>query len=211
MNNQKKNKKAPASKKRKKWWLRLLLVFLLVIVTLIALLPTIVSSEMISSAILARINDSAPGRLDFTDLSMGWTKGIKVSDISYTDDAEGINVKVKQFAMAPRIGSILLGKINLGQAVIDEPIISIDLKEILQSDQPIQRQPSIEKQQPTSAPEPQQMVFLPVHQIDLNINNGQFTVTEPEIKTSGTADKFRSRHEPECTKPAVKNYCTSQC
>ncbi|MHC4758466.1 MAG: AsmA family protein, partial [Planctomycetota bacterium] len=174
MNATEKNKKEPTSKKRKKWWLWLLLAFVLVIVIFIALLPTIVSSEMISSAILAKINDAAPGRLDFTDLSMGWSKGIMVSDISYTDDAEGINVKVKQFAMAPHFGSILLGKINLGETVIDEPVISIDLKEILQPELDTQKQRS------ETTPAPQPMVALPVHQINLNINNGQFTATDPK-------------------------------
>ncbi|MHC4271639.1 MAG: hypothetical protein ACYST2_04930, partial [Planctomycetota bacterium] len=174
MKAQKKNEKAPDKKRRKKWWLWLPLAILLLIIALIVLLPTIISSEMISKTLLAKINDLAPGKLDFTDLSMGWFKGISISDLNYQDDLESIKVNVKYFAAKPHLGSIISGKISLGDTVIDEPVISIDLKEISQPDIPSQ------KQQPTTAPQSQPMVGFPVHQIDLNINNGRFTVTDPK-------------------------------
>ncbi|MHC4293941.1 MAG: hypothetical protein ACYSTX_06560, partial [Planctomycetota bacterium] len=130
MKGQKKNEKAPAQKKRKKWWLWLLLTIFIVIIALIALLPAIISSEMARKTILAKINDAAPGHLDFTDLSIGWLKGVSISDINYQDDLASIKVKVKQFAAKPHFGSIIFGNISFGDTIIDEPIISIDLKEI---------------------------------------------------------------------------------
>ncbi|MHC4152893.1 MAG: AsmA family protein [Planctomycetota bacterium] len=172
MKTQKKNEKVSAKKRRKKWWLWLLLTILILIIALIVLLPTIISSEMARKTILAKINDAAPGHLDFTDLSMGWLKGVSVSDINYQDDMEGIVVKVKQFAAKPHFGSIIFGKISFGDTIINEPIISIDLKEISQPDMPLQ------KQLPTPTLQSQPMVALPVHQIDLNIKNGRFTVTD---------------------------------
>ncbi|MHC4843205.1 MAG: translocation/assembly module TamB domain-containing protein, partial [Planctomycetota bacterium] len=174
MKPQKENEKVPTKKKRKKWWLWLPLAILLLLIALIVLLPTIISSEMVSNTLLAKINDLAPGKLDFTDLSMGWFKGISISDLNYQDDLESIKVNVKYFAAKPHLGSILSGKISIGDTVIDEPVISIDLKEISQPDMPSQKQP------PTTTPQPQPMVGFPVHQIDLNINNGRFTVTDPQ-------------------------------
>jgi hypothetical protein len=136
------------------------------------MLPTIISSEMARKTILATINDAAPGHLDFTDLSIGWFKGVSISNINYQDDMESIRVKVKQFAAKLHFGSIIFGKISFGDTIIDEPIISIDLKEIPQPNIPSQMQ------QPTPTLQSQPMVALPVHQIDLNINNGRFTVTD---------------------------------
>ncbi|MHC4186953.1 MAG: AsmA family protein, partial [Planctomycetota bacterium] len=174
MKPQKENEKVPAQKRRKKWWLWLLLTILVLIIALIVLLPTIISSEMARKTILTKINNAAPGQLDFTDLSIGWLKGVSISDINYQDDMESIKVKVKQFTAKPHLASIIFGKISFGDTVIDEPVISIDLKEITQPDTPSQKQP------PVTATQPQPMVALPIHQIDLNIKNGQFTVTDPK-------------------------------
>jgi len=181
MNAQKNNQNTTSKKRHKKWWLLILSTVVALLFILILLIPVIISSETARHAILAKINDSAPGRFDFADLTMGWHKGVTVSDIQYDDDTEGINIKVKQLSTNPKFTSLLLGNVALGKTLIDEPLISIHLKEKVPS----------ERQIPAPDKTRSQPIVLPVHTMDLNINNGRIEITDPKGNTS-TLDQINS-------------------
>jgi hypothetical protein len=91
----------------------------ILIVFVLLLVPVLVSSAKARQMILAKINGSIAGKTNFVNLSMGWLKGIKVSDFSFNDNAGQISVQVKEIATKPHYGSILTGNLSFGQTLID--------------------------------------------------------------------------------------------
>jgi len=85
-----KTEKKSKSGLRKKTSTRILKLVLLLIVVLIVLVfllvPAFMSSEKGRRLILAKINDSIAGQIDFADLSMGWLKGVRIGDFSFNDN-----------------------------------------------------------------------------------------------------------------------------
>jgi len=104
-------------------------IVVILILLVVFLLPAFVSSEKGRKTILAKINNSIDGRTDFTGLSMSWWKGVRVTDLSFEDNAGQILVKVKQIATTPHYASILLGSLSFGETIIDRPKIEINLKD----------------------------------------------------------------------------------
>ncbi|MBN2180896.1 MAG: hypothetical protein JW715_03195 [Sedimentisphaerales bacterium] len=124
--------KKSQTKRKKKTGRRIIqiaaaLVVILILFVLLAV-PALISSEKGRQIILAKINKSIDGKTDFSDLSMGWFKGIKVADLSFDDTAGQFSLKVRQIATEPHYGSLLIGNLSFGKTVIDEPRIEINLK-----------------------------------------------------------------------------------
>ena len=149
----------------------LLIVFLTVLVFLIV--PAFMSSEKDRRLILAKINDSIAGQIDFTDLSMGWLKGVRVADFSFNDNVGQISAQVKQITTKPHYGSIVMGNLSFGETTIDQPKISVNLKG-----------QTAAEQEPAGKPEP-----IPVEAgyialvMDVAINDGNFKVTDSKART----------------------------
>ena len=115
-------------KKTGKRILKLVSAFIIVLIVLVVfLIPVFVSSAKGRNFILAKINNSIDGKTDFASLSMGWWKGIKVTDVSFNDISGQTFVEVRQITTKPHYGSILLGNVSLGKTVIDEPRVEINL------------------------------------------------------------------------------------
>jgi predicted component of type VI protein secretion system len=128
--------------------------------------------------ILAKINGSIAGKTNFVDLSMGWLKGIKVSDFSFNDNAGQISVQVKEIATKPHYGSLLTGNLSFGQTLIDTPNVEINLKA---------QKPGIPSQK-VPAKTATKSIALPVKRMELVLNDGNFKVTDPK---SGTVELSR--------------------
>lgn len=172
-----KNLKDSPKKKNKKRILKLVSVFIVVLIVLVFILvPVLVSSEKGRKIILAKINNSIDGKTDFASLSMGWFKGIKVRDISFNDSSGQTSVAVKQIATKPHYGSILSGSVSLGETIIDEPRVEINLKarQLNKDEDPEQKFPTGKKTGP---------IVLPIKKMDLVINNGNMKVTDQHAKT----------------------------
>ena len=158
-----------------------LAIIAILIVSVLLLVPALVSSGKGRQIILAKINSSIAGETDFVNLSMGWLKGIKVSDFSFNDNAGQISVQVKEIATKPHYGSLLTGNLSLGQTLIDKPNVEINLKEL--------------KAQKSGSPGPKppagkaiQPIVLPVKRMELVLNDGNVKVTDPK---SGTVELSR--------------------
>jgi len=104
---------------------------------------------------------------------MGWSKGIKVTDFSFNDNAGQASVQVKQISTKPHYGSIVMGDLSFGQTVIDQPQVQINLK----AEQPVRTASGV----PPAQKSP--MVALPIKVIDLVVNNGSFQVTDRQSRT----------------------------
>ncbi len=172
------NEKDKKNKPQRKTGKRILTVVLAVLVVLILLVfifvPAYVSSEQGRKTILAKINSSVSGKTNFSGLSMSWFKGVKVTGISYKDNAGSTSVEVKQIATKPMYCSILMGSLSLGKTVVDEPRIEVNLDGSKQS----RISQGTGEGKGTSA-------GLPVNKVDLVVNNGNVKVTS---KKSGTVE-----------------------
>jgi hypothetical protein len=173
-----KAKVEPRKKSGKKAVKIVLAVVAVLIVLVIILIPTIVSSAGVRQLILAKINSSVAGKTNFDELTMGWLKGIKVSDFSFNDNSGQISVQVKEIATKPDYGSLLAGNLSFGRTLIDKPNVEIKLKEL--------------ERQKTKSPEPKKPVaketgpiVLPIKRMDLIVKDGDVKVTDPK---SGTVE-----------------------
>jgi hypothetical protein len=172
-----KNLKDRPQKKNKKRILKLVSVFIVVLIVLVVILvPVLVSSEKGRKIILAKINNSIDGKTNFASLSMGWWKGIKVTDVSFNDSSGQTSVEVKQIATKPHYGSILFGGVSLGKTIIDEPRVEINLKarQPKKDEDPEQKYPVGKKAGP---------IALPIRKVDLVIRDGNLKVTDPQAGT----------------------------
>ena len=169
------------AKPKKRTGIRILKSALAIIVILILLvvflLPAFVSSESGRKTIIAKINNSTAGKTDFSDLSMSWRKGVKVTDFSFEDNAGQILVKVKQIATKPHYTSILFGDLTFGETIIDKPIIKINLKDLPS------RKAEHPQQKTLVEGKRSQPSVLPMKMIDLVVNDGSVKITSPKTET----------------------------
>jgi hypothetical protein len=174
MENEKDRKNKPQTKPKKRKLAVVLAVLAVLVLLVFIFVPAYVSSERGRKAILAKINSSVSGKTNFSGLSMSWLGGVKVTGVSYKDNAGNTSVEVKQIATKPMYCSILMGSLSLGKTVVDEPRIEINLDGSKES----------RKGQATGGGK-STSGGLPVNKVDLVVNNGNVKVTS---KKSGTVE-----------------------
>lgn len=119
--------KAARPKRHRKWpWI--LLGLILLVGVLVALAPVYLSSDSFKRMIQAKISQSTGGTADIGNLSVGWWKGVRVSDFSFRDENGWAAVSIDALNTQPRLASLLGGTFSLGRTVIDSPQIDIDLR-----------------------------------------------------------------------------------
>jgi len=177
------------------------LVVILMLLTFF-LVPIFVSSEKGKTLILARVNEAVDGRTDFADLSMGWFKGVRVDDLSFDDASGRTSIRVKQIATKPHYGSLLTGRLSFGKTVVDQPKVSIKLKD---SNSPPAKKRSVSKAagfspvRASSSPDVKsksQPVKLPIKRIDLVVNDGSLKVADAKtqaVELSGINSRVNLR------------------
>ena len=173
MQNKKNLKVAPRKKARTKILKLILVVAVVLIVLAFLLTPAFISSEKGRKIVLAKINTLLEGQTDFANLSMGWFRGIKVTDFSFNDNAGQTSIWAKQIATKPHYGSILIGNLSFGQTIIDEPKVQINLK----------AKPAAEYKQvgkPVPVPVKTKNINLVM---DVVINDGNLKVTDSKART----------------------------
>jgi len=112
---------------------RRVLTFILVLVVILVLLvvflvPVCVSSQRCRRIVLAKINSSIDGEVYFSELSMSWWEGVKVTDFSFKDGAGRVFAEIKQVTTKPHYGSILMGHLSFGETIVDEPKVEINFE-----------------------------------------------------------------------------------
>ncbi|HPC96245.1 MAG TPA: DUF748 domain-containing protein [Sedimentisphaerales bacterium] len=117
-----------ARTKRSRRWPWVLLGVILIVVVLVALVPVYLSSDGFRRMIQAKISQSTGGTADIGDLSVGWRKGVRISDFSFREQSGWAAVSIDGIDVQPHLASLLGGTISLGRAVIDRPAVEIDLR-----------------------------------------------------------------------------------
>ena len=115
------------TRRRRRWpWVLLGVVLLLVLLVILA--PVYLSSDGFRRMIQAKISQSTGGTTDIGDLSVGWRKGVRISDFSFREPSGWAAVSIDGIDVQPHLVSLLGGTISLSRAVIDKPAVEIDLR-----------------------------------------------------------------------------------
>ncbi len=150
---------------RKKVLALVLAAAVILILLVVFVIPAFVSSESGRNMILAKINDSVEGRADFGDLSMSWWKGVRITEVSFTDNEGRILARIKQIVTKPHYGALLLGRLSFGATKLVEPAVEINLTEQ-------GAQGGGGSGGSLRAGEAAEPVALPLKRIDLTVTNG---------------------------------------
>ena len=154
-------------------WLLVSAFFAIVLLVLLA--PVLASSGSGRRIVLAKINKSVAGRTDFADLSVGWLKGVKVSDFSFNGHAGQLSVQAKQITTKPHYASILTGGLSFGETIVNKPRVHVSLDDAYMAKV---------RQHKTSGDKEVQAMVLPIQTIDLVVQEGSFKVTDQNAKTA---------------------------
>ena len=155
-----------------KWFLLLIIILIVFIVFLV---PAVVSSEKSRQLILAKINASISGQTNFSDLSVGWLKGVRIADFSFNDDAGQISVRAGQIATTPHYTSFLSGNFSFGETLIDQPKVEITLQQ-----QPKQATSGAPGAEPQRVPTETAGIALVT---DIVVNDGSLRITDQNART----------------------------
>ncbi len=150
-------------------------ILLLLLILLVAfIVPAYVSSESGRKLILSKANASGAGVIDFTKLSMSWLKGISVTNISFKNADRGLSVAVKGVSTRPDYGALLAGNISLGETVIDEPRVEIDVDKMKQKAAETQKAAA----KPAVGSKPETSAGVPIKKIDLVVKDGDIKIKD---------------------------------
>lgn len=167
-------KKGLSKIKTIKWIVIVAVAFVLLLVLVI---PVYLSSESGKRFILGKINRSIGGRVQVGDFSMGWLKGIRVTDLSFEDDSGATSAKVKEISIRPHYVPLLLGIVALGETLIDEPQVTINVSQ--GKDKTLKPIVPAEKK---TAESKGKTGGLALAKIDLTVKGGNLTIKAPENK-----------------------------
>ncbi len=150
---------------------RLLLVLLVPLLIIVALLPTLMSSDTGRQWALKKINAAAaPAQVSFEKWSLGWLVAPRLEQVTYVDVAHGADVKIEQVAFDRGLLRLLpVGMLNLGSVTLKKPEIAYSLV-------PPPKQPQDKKGEKEGTGG---AFFLPVVDVAavLNVENGRVVVT----------------------------------
>jgi hypothetical protein len=93
------------------------------------LLPVYLSSESGKELILSKVNDSIDGTVKISDLSIGWFRGIRLTDLSFADDGGFASVQVRKISTKPNYLALLGGNMAFADTVLDNPKVVITIKQ----------------------------------------------------------------------------------
>jgi hypothetical protein len=146
---------------------------LLFIMIFIALLPVIVSSDMMKPFVIQKINQQLPGQLQLESWSASWFGGIDGQGIVYDDQADGIFVQVSEIKTEKGLLGLIMAGGKLGSVDISDPAVVfflLDTADARDSGQIPPPDPT-----PDITPSEKKAVFIPAFYGNLNITNGSIS------------------------------------
>jgi hypothetical protein len=135
--------------------------------------PLFLSSSGGTRFLLSKINSSVDGRVQMDDFSMGWIKGVKLTNLTYADSAGNTSVTVGRIQTQPKYMSLLGGKVKLGKTVVEQPQVYMKIPAKLKN--PTKQNDIGEAKTPSAKSDAPPPVF-PVNEIDLELINGAATI-----------------------------------
>ena len=114
--------------RRPRRWLWIPAGILTVVVLAILLAPVYLSSDGFKRLVQRKIASSTGGTADIGNLTIGWLKGVRISDFNFRGPDGWANVSIAGIDSQPQLGALLGGALALGKTTIEKPTIEIDLR-----------------------------------------------------------------------------------
>ncbi|RKY10189.1 MAG: hypothetical protein DRP66_00275, partial [Planctomycetota bacterium] len=115
-------KKSPPKRSRRFRVLKWMLVATAgVVPAIVIILPAYLSSPGGKKLILSKISRAINGQVDAKTLSVGWFKGILLTDLTFSDDKGMTSVSVREISAKPQLIAMLRGNLALGKTLLDAP------------------------------------------------------------------------------------------
>ncbi|MGD8263384.1 MAG: hypothetical protein PVJ22_13560, partial [Desulfobacterales bacterium] len=130
----------------------------LVAIIIVALLPGMVSSNMMKPFVLQQINQRVPGQLQLEAWSLGWFSGIEGKGIIYDNRQDDLLVKVAGLKTSKGLFGLITKMDNLGTVEITDPAVYVHLAEKIADQKPDRPAP---EPQPKGIPEETGKAALP--------------------------------------------------
>ena len=174
-----------SQKKSKTRVLKLVLIIIVAsVVLLFFLTPVYLSSSSGTNMIIGKINNAIDGQVKMGDLSVGWFKGVELTDISFADDAGTTSVSVKKVSANPSYIALLRGKVDLGKTTVDNPEI------VLTIDRPVKTDSTTAAKETEPQPEPAESEGIFLDRLALEIKDGNVTISMKDASDQMQSVKF---------------------
>ena len=108
---------------------------LLTVLIVLALLPGIVSSDLMKPLVLQTINQQIAGQLQVNQWSLSWFGKMEIKGIVF-DNREDLLARIAEFKTSRGILGLLWGRGNLGEVDIIEPALFFYISEKTRPPQP---------------------------------------------------------------------------
>jgi hypothetical protein len=121
-----------------------------VLVALVLLLPVFLSSGLVRTSLLDRLNAGMPGTLTTGSCSIGWQQGLRCTDLVYHDAATALRVTIPRLSGSQGLLALAVAPMNLGTITLVDPLVV--LPPSAPAHKPVTRAP--EEQQPRAQQPP---------------------------------------------------------
>jgi translocation and assembly module TamB len=152
-------------------FLSVLVGLVLVVLIVVALLPGIVSSDVMKPFVLQKVNQQLPGQLEVKEWSLGWFGGIKGNGIVYDNRQDDLLVQVAAFKTSGGLLDLILNRGKLGTVEITDPGMIFYL-----SDKPKPQETETPAPSPETKPAEPDKIAIPAFY-------GQFVITGGSLRT----------------------------
>lgn len=130
-------------------------------------IPLYLSSAGGTNLLLGKINESVDGQVEMEDFSIGWFKGVHLTNVSYADTDGTTSIKVDRIETQPQYTSFLGGKVKLGKTVVEKPQIYMKVSQAAAEER--KREKDRQKDEKPSG-------TFPVDQMNLQVIDGSATI-----------------------------------
>jgi len=178
MERQTQSKPGTTKRAKSRRWPWVIAAVLTLVLLVVILAPVYLSSDGFKQMIQTKIDRATGGTAAIGKLSVGWLKGVQISDFRFQDGAGWARVSISGIDAQPRLGALLGGALSLGETIIDKPSIEIDLRK---RPAPVARPPGR-----TTGP-PKETAGLALLS-DLVVNDGTVRLTDTGGKTIQVAN-----------------------
>ncbi len=143
---------------------------LVVALIIIALLPAIVSSDMMKPFVIQKVNQQLPGQLQLESWSVSWFGSVEGQGIVYDNRPDGLLIQVSEIKTEKGLLGLIMAGGELGAVGIIDPAVVFYLSDMIGAPDPQKTPPATPS--PESIPSAKKDAFIPVFYGKLKITNG---------------------------------------
>ena len=155
--------------------------FLLAILIIVALLPAIVSSDMLKPLVIQKVNQQLPGQMQLESWSVSWFGGIEAQGIVYDNRADGLLAQISEIKAEKGLLGLITAGGELGAVEIIDPAVFFYLSDKTETRDPQKTPPATPS--PESIPAGKEDAFIPAFYGKLKITNGSILIATTDDNT----------------------------